>query len=110
MAATGAAFGQGTGTVLLNALQCYGNETNLTQCTGADFGTAPCPHSRDAGVTCQLRQCKLAISVRSKWHYTNIDHTIAYPSNVQVVTASSTSINVAWSAPVEFVSSIVKYR
>ena len=58
VAATGAAFGPGTGTVLLNALQCYGNETNLTQCAGADFGTAPCPHSRDAGVTCQIRQCK----------------------------------------------------
>ena len=58
VAVTGAAFGPGTGTVLLNALQCYGNETNLTQCAGADFGAFPCPHSRDAGVTCQIRQCK----------------------------------------------------
>lgn len=58
MAATGAEFGPGTGLVLINALQCIGNETNLTQCAGADFGTSPCPHSRDAGVTCQVRQCK----------------------------------------------------
>ena len=61
VAATGAAFGQGTGTVFLNALQCYGNETNLTQCAGAVFGTAPCSHSRDAGVTCRLRQCKVVV-------------------------------------------------
>ncbi len=59
MAVTGAAFGPGTGTVLLNGLQCYGNETNLTQCAGADFSAAPCSHSRDAGVTCQIRQCKI---------------------------------------------------
>ena len=68
VAATGAAFGPGTGTVLLNALQCYGNETNLTQCAGADFGTAPCPHSRDAGVTCQIRQCKIVKFHVSKRH------------------------------------------
>lgn len=61
VAVTGATFGQGTGSVLFNALQCYGNETNLTQCAGADFGISPCPHSRDSGVTCQVRQCKIII-------------------------------------------------
>ena len=59
VAVTGAAFGPGTGSVILNALQCYGNETNLTQCAGADFSAVSCPHSRDAGVTCQIRQCKI---------------------------------------------------
>ena len=57
MAATGAAFGQGTGLVI-GSLQCFGNETNVTQCPGADFATSSCPHSRDIGVTCQVRECK----------------------------------------------------
>ena len=68
VAVTGAAFGPGTGSVLLNALQCYGNETNLTQCAGADFSAAPCPHSRDAGVTCQIRQCKIVIFHVHEYH------------------------------------------
>ena len=58
LAASGAAFGQGTGLVLINGLQCFGNETSLIQCPGADFVSSSCPHSRDIGVTCQVRQCK----------------------------------------------------
>lgn len=58
IAASGAAFGQGTGAVIISGLQCFGNETNVTQCPGADFTTSACPHSRDIGVTCQVRQCK----------------------------------------------------
>lgn len=61
MAASGAAFGQGTGLVLINGLQCFGNETSLIQCPGADFVSSSCPHSRDIGVTCQVRQCKLGL-------------------------------------------------
>ena len=59
VAQANAAYGQGTGSVLLTTLQCVGNETSLVNCTGADFlETSPCPHRRDAGVMCQRRQGK----------------------------------------------------
>lgn len=59
MAVGGATYGQGTGRVLINSLQCIGNETNVTQCAGGEFVNSACPHSRDIGVNCQIRQCKL---------------------------------------------------
>lgn len=58
VAASGATFGEGTGRVLINSLQCFGNETILTQCPGADSVTSSCPHSRDIGVVCQIKKCK----------------------------------------------------
>ena len=66
VAAGGATFGQGTGVVLINSLRCIGNETNLTQCAGAEFVISGCPHSRDIGVTCQVRQCKLFLLLSYK--------------------------------------------
>ena len=58
VAYTGAAFGQGSGSVVLTSLQCTGNESSLTECSGAIFQvTPPCTHLRDAGVSCQVRSC-----------------------------------------------------
>ena len=42
-------FGEGTGPILFDNLQCNGNEGNLTQCPSGDVN---CDHSEDAGVTC----------------------------------------------------------
>ena len=44
-----ARFGEGTGPILLDNLQCKGSESNLTQCRN---GEVNCDHSEDAGVTC----------------------------------------------------------
>ena len=45
-----ATFGQGTGAILLDDVNCNGNENNLTSCTyNANHN---CAHSEDAGVTC----------------------------------------------------------
>lgn len=59
VAQSNAAFGQGTGNVLVTTIQCTGNETSLIECPGAGFlDNQPCQHTRDAGVTCQRRQCE----------------------------------------------------
>ena len=47
-----AAFGQGTGPIHLDDLQCVGNEDALINCT-YDSNTADCSHFEDAGVVCQ---------------------------------------------------------
>ena len=47
-----AAFGQGTGTIWLDNVNCAGTETRLTDCTSSDFGVHNCIHAEDAGVTC----------------------------------------------------------
>ena len=49
-----AAFGQGTGPIHLDDLQCVGNEDALINCT-YDSNTADCSHFEDAGVVCQRK-------------------------------------------------------
>lgn len=51
-----AGFGTPTGPVLINNLQCIGNETRLTDCYHSGVGTHECFHSDDVGVKCQLRK------------------------------------------------------
>ena len=47
-------FGRGNGTVLLNELQCNGEETNVVNCThpGIAVVYSSCNHGTDAGVEC----------------------------------------------------------
>ena len=49
-----AAFGQGTGPILLDDLECVGTEQTLLDCR-LDVRTADCRHRKDAGVRCQAR-------------------------------------------------------
>ena len=51
-----AAFGQGSGPVLLSGVRCSGTESSLLSCS---HGVAYCSHSSDAGVVCP--PCKLSI-------------------------------------------------
>ena len=53
MAQTNAFFGQGTGTIWLDDVQCSGSEVQLVDCPDNGFGVHNCAHSEDAGVTCQ---------------------------------------------------------
>ena len=45
-------FGQGTGLILLDELQCTGNETRLIDCPSNEVGAHNCAHFEDIGVSC----------------------------------------------------------
>ncbi|KAA0720726.1 Deleted in malignant brain tumors 1 protein [Triplophysa tibetana] len=52
-AKTGAFFGQGSGPVWLEDVNCYGNESTVKDCPSRAFQTSSCSHGQDAGVICQ---------------------------------------------------------
>ena len=45
-------FGRGAGFILLDNVDCTGDETNLTQCQHNGLGVHNCMSSEDAGVFC----------------------------------------------------------
>ncbi len=47
-----ATFGQGTGRIWLDNVQCAGSERVLMNCTAGSSGNNSCTHAQDAGVRC----------------------------------------------------------
>ena len=48
-----AGFGQGSGSILLDSIQCVGNEPTLSRCVHLGVNvTRNCTHAKDAGVKC----------------------------------------------------------
>ena len=49
-----AGFGEGTGRIWLDRVQCLGNERELMDCTASSSGMNTCTHTQDVGVRCPL--------------------------------------------------------
>ena len=47
-----ATYGQGTGSIWLSRLSCFGNESSLFECGQLSIATKNCTHSDDASVYC----------------------------------------------------------
>ncbi|XP_062588483.1 neurotrypsin-like, partial [Saccostrea cucullata] len=45
-------FGEGTGMIWLDDVECYGNEKDIEMCSHSTHGVHNCRHGEDAGVSC----------------------------------------------------------
>ena len=45
-------FGEGTGDIILDNVQCVGTETNIAFCPHVGYGNHNCGHGEDVGVIC----------------------------------------------------------
>ncbi|XP_071487939.1 scavenger receptor cysteine-rich domain-containing protein DMBT1-like [Diadema antillarum] len=54
-----AEYGQGSGPILLDDVECNGTESNLTDCQHNGYGVHDCGHHEDAGVECISQTVRL---------------------------------------------------
>ena len=45
-------FGEGSGLILLDNVNCHGAESSIFDCNLMKFGQSDCSHNEDAGVVC----------------------------------------------------------
>ena len=46
-------YGQGSGKIWFDNLQCTGNETSIFDCSNNGIGISNCAHTEDVGVLCE---------------------------------------------------------
>ena len=65
-AAVNAEFGQGTGPILLDSVDCNGDELFIADCSHDDWGVHDCTHGEDAGAICGKKKnaAKLGILIK----------------------------------------------
>ena len=57
-----ARFGEGTGRIWLDNVQCTGSERQLRNCTTSSNGINSCTHGQDAGVRCSQGEIRTITS------------------------------------------------
>ncbi|XP_072301208.1 uncharacterized protein [Eucyclogobius newberryi] len=56
-----AAFGQGTGPIWMDDVDCSGSEPSITDCRHNGFGNHNCVHHEDASAVCELRDPEIQV-------------------------------------------------
>lgn len=45
-------FGEGNGSILLDDIDCFGHESEISLCTNGGWGMTKCQHGDDVGINC----------------------------------------------------------
>ncbi|KFQ38483.1 Deleted in malignant brain tumors 1 protein, partial [Mesitornis unicolor] len=78
-----ARFGEGTGSIWLDDVDCTGAEDALSQCQARPWGQGNCNHGEDAGVVCSGRSQFSGKGVAGKWSQSPFGQACPQPATAQ---------------------------